>query len=171
MLRRLTPRDVDFLIEMFVATLSWRDGSPPRSPEDILGDRDLARYVVDWGRDGDDGIVATFPTGEQVGAAWYRHFTAADHGYGFVGPDVPELGIAVRSDHRGRGIGRALMLSLLRLAADQGCHALSLSVEEENRRALGLYEELGFKRVQRVGDAWTMLRSVGPAISAAGFNR
>jgi ribosomal protein S18 acetylase RimI-like enzyme len=165
-LRRLIPEDLDFLIEMFLETVSWRDGSPRRSLDEILGEPDLARYVVDWGRDGDAGLVAVLPTGEHLGAAWYRYFTAADPGYGFVAPDVPELGIAVRSEHRGRGIGRTLMLGLLRLATNEGCRAMSLSVEEENRRALGLYEELAFKRVQRVGGSWTMLRSLDPAISA-----
>ena len=162
-LRRVGPEDTRFLTAMFLETVCWRDGAPRRSLEGILGDPDLARYIEGWGRQGDAGLVGALLTGERVGAAWYRHFTHADHGYGFVAPDVPELGLGVTPEHRGRGIGRALLVGLISLAKSEGCPALSLSVEEDNERAVRLYEDLAFKRVQRVGGAWTMLLTLDRA--------
>jgi hypothetical protein len=44
-----------------------------------------------------------------VGATWYRMYTDACHGYGYVAADVPELSIAVVSSRRHGGIGRRLL--------------------------------------------------------------
>ncbi|MGP8161453.1 MAG: N-acetyltransferase family protein [Candidatus Dormibacteria bacterium] len=156
-LRRAGPEDVDFLSAMFIEALSWRAGNPRRARVEILDYPELATYLVDWGRPGDAALIAESSTGERIGAAWYRHFTPADHGYGFVAEEVPELGIAVLPEHRRRGVGRTLMFGLIRLAEEAGCPALSLSVEEDNRPAVRLYEGLDFQRIRHAGGAWTML--------------
>lgn len=158
--RRLSSQDLDFLRAMFVHTICWRERDPAQSLEQLLAVPDFARYMVGWGRPGDDGVVAVLASGERLGAAWYRLFEATDHGYGFVSPSVPEIGIGVRSEHRGRGVGERLMRALIRLAVRSGFPALSLSVDVENVRAVRLYEALGFKRVAQVETAWTMLRSL-----------
>ena len=142
---------------MFLETISWRENGPRRSLDEVLATPDLARYVVGWGRAGDAGVIALSNSGERVGAAWYRIFNADDRGYGFVSPDVPELGIATKAEYRGRRLGRRLMESLIRLAMEQNLPGLSLGVEEDNWKALRLYESLGFGRVKRVENAWTML--------------
>jgi RimJ/RimL family protein N-acetyltransferase len=76
-------------------------------------------------------------------------------GYGFVDESTPELGIAVSPEVRGRGIGRALLASLIEHARAAQLPALSLSVESDNP-ALRLYERLGFEKVGRVENAWTI---------------
>ncbi len=102
-------------------------------------------------------MVAISDSGERLGAAWYRLFTASTPGYGFVAPEVPELGIAVVATHQGYGIGRGLMESLIELAAGEGRPGISLSVEDGNSRAAHLYESVGFRTVGRNGNARTML--------------
>jgi ribosomal protein S18 acetylase RimI-like enzyme len=92
-----------------------------------------------------------------VGAAWYRTFTEANHGYGFVAADVPELAIAVIASRRHEVIGRRLLIDLINASVDQGYPALSLSVREENP-ARGLYESVGFVAVEKHGSSWTMVR-------------
>lgn len=84
-------------------------------------------------------------------------FTTADHGYGFVSEDIPELGIAVKALYRGHGVGRRLMEGLISLARERGLKGLSLSVDDENSRASRLYADIGFERVERVHTAWTMV--------------
>lgn len=161
-LRRLGTPDVPFLNAMFGETVTWRDEAPPRALADILSDPDLARYVAQWGRDGDAGLVALSTSGVRVGAAWSRTFGEAHRGYGFIAEDIPELGIGVVPEHRGEGVGRALMVGLIELARDEGYRALSLSVEIGNVRAERLYEDLGFLRIEKVGGSWTMLMELAP---------
>jgi len=95
-------------------------------------------------------------TGEQLGAAWYRVMTADDPGYGFIDTEIPEITIGVVPPWRGRGVGRRLLSALLDAARAEGHDALSLSVEEDNF-ALHLYESVGFRTVEKVGNAWTMM--------------
>jgi ribosomal protein S18 acetylase RimI-like enzyme len=164
--RRLEPQDVDFLHAMFLETVSWRGNAERRSLKEVLAIPDLAKYVVGWGRPADAGVVAVSESGERLGAAWYRLFPHSDRGYGFVSAAVPEVGIAVLTEHQGRGLGQILMEALVQLAVEQRYPGLSLSVEDDNHRAVRLYESLGFKRVERVQNAWTMLLTLDPTISA-----
>jgi ribosomal protein S18 acetylase RimI-like enzyme len=81
---------------------------------------------------------------------------ADDPGYGFVAADVPEITIAIRAAHRGRGLGGALLDAVLTQARERGLRAVSLSVEDGNR-ARRLYERAGFVVVGRSGTSDTML--------------
>jgi ribosomal protein S18 acetylase RimI-like enzyme len=125
----------------------------------VLLDPAVAIYIEGWGRPGDAGVIAEDEEGVPLGAAWYRRFTEAEHGYGFVDPEIPELTVAVAPPHRGRGIGTALLEALVERAEAEGAPALSLSVEDDNP-ALGLYERLRFERVGGSGTAWTMRRDL-----------
>ncbi len=58
-------------------------------------------------------------------------------------------GIAVTPEHRGRGIGRELMQIARKQAITHGYERLSLVVFEENRKAIRLYQDLGYKVVRR----------------------
>jgi ribosomal protein S18 acetylase RimI-like enzyme len=140
--------------------LSWAAGW--RSSEldaRLLRDPAVAVYIEGWGRPGDAGVIAEDEDGVPLGAAWYRRFTQAEHGYGFVAPEVPELTVAVAPQNRGRGVGTALLEALVERAEAEGAPALSLSVEDDNP-ALRLYERLRFERVGRAGTAWTMRRDL-----------
>jgi ribosomal protein S18 acetylase RimI-like enzyme len=125
----------------------------------LLRDPAVAVYIEGWGRPGDAGVVAEDEDGVPLGAAWYRRFTQAEHGHGFVAPEVPELTVAVAPPNRGRGVGTALLEALVERAEAEGAPALSLSVEDDNP-ALRLYERLRFERVGRAGTAWTMRRDL-----------
>lgn len=132
----------------------WR--GEVRIPErEAMARRAIAVYMAGWGRPGDRAVVAEERTGRLLGAAWYRYFSEEEHGFGFLSPDVPELTIAVDRAERGRGIGTALLDALIQQAEEDGCGALSLSVEEDNA-ALRLYERAGFTRIRQVQKAWTM---------------
>jgi ribosomal protein S18 acetylase RimI-like enzyme len=104
--------------------------------------------------------VAIDESGRRAGAAWYRLFTQDDRGYGFVDEHTPELTLAAEPSARGRGLGEALMHALVAAARQEGHRSLSLSVEEDNVRALRVYANLGFRRVGREDNAWTMLNRV-----------
>lgn len=53
--------------------------------------------------------------------------------------------VAVTKTYRGRGIGRALLEEMFRIAAAEGIRAFTLEVRESNTTARHLYEGLGFQ--------------------------
>lgn len=148
----------DDLMPWLLGAMNWRDDQQ-WDEQSVRATPELAHYVTDWMRSGDAGVVVEV-AGRIAGAAWWRTFTSEDPGYGYVADDVPEIGLAVSGDHRGRGIARALMEGLVERGHAAGVRALSLSVEDGNAPARTLYESLGFVTVGRSGDSDTMLLSL-----------
>lgn len=149
--------DADFLRAMVYEAAHWRPDGPRPPLVEALEREDLSKLLAEWGgRPGDTAVIAVARDGAPVGAAWYRFWTRDDHSYGFVAEEVPELGIAVKPDWRGRGVGRGLLAELLRQARSHGIRAVSLSVEHDNP-ARRLYESAGFRKIGAAGHAWTML--------------
>jgi ribosomal protein S18 acetylase RimI-like enzyme len=116
----------------------------------------LSRYVVDWGRAGDAALVALDQsTHAPVGAAWYRLFTRAEPGYGFVGEDTPELTVAVVPGRRREGIGQALLVAIVERARASGFASVSVSAVRDDA-AVGLVEQNGFRLIRENGTAVIM---------------
>ncbi len=156
-LRPAKAEDAPFITAMLVEAGSWSrtPGAPPPPAETLLAEPQAADYVEGWGRAGDGGVIAEWD-GEPVGACWFRRFTAAHPGYGFLGEDVPGIGFAVREGYRRRGIGTRLLDAALAMLGESGAPAVSLSVELGNDRARRLYERVGFEPVGREGGSVTM---------------
>lgn len=55
------------------------------------------------------------------------------------------LGMAVAANHRGRGIGRALIEATIAHASDAGLTRIELTVHSENLVAQALYRSVGFR--------------------------
>lgn len=161
--RALAPSDEPFMLEMLREADHWR--LPPDAPRppmtEVLADPHVRLYVEDWGRPGDDGVVAEV-AGQPVGACWWRLFTEEWHGWGFAGPQVPELSIAVAPDHRGRGIGGRLLAAAVARAERLGHPAMSLAVMPDNHRARKLYVRAGFRRAAVVDGSWVMTLPLQP---------
>ncbi len=148
MIRRGDANDTAFLRDMLRHAYYWRWEEPD------LRDLPVSRYVEGWGRPGDRALVL-IEGFQPVGAAWYRLFSEAQPGYGFVDEQTPELTIAVVPSRRGRGYGAELLTELLAQAKEDGYEAVSLSVEPDNP-ALALYERHGFEKVGERGGASIM---------------
>lgn len=153
-IRTAGPEDVEFLKKMLYEAAAWNPDWPRERMIEALADPMLERYHRDWGREGDVGVIAEID-GEPVGAAWYRHFTAEEPGYGFVDEETPEIGIAVVPLHRRKGIGETLLRALMSEARQRGVKALSLSVAVHNR-SRRMYERVGFQKVREEGENWVM---------------
>jgi GNAT superfamily N-acetyltransferase len=67
-------------------------------------------------------------------------------------------------EKRGRGVGRALLKELARLAVERGCGRLEWSVLDWNREAIAFYERLG----AQPNSEWTIYRLTGEALSSLG---
>jgi phosphinothricin acetyltransferase len=83
------------------------------------------------------GIVS--PIGELLGFASYGPFRAWP-AYKYT----VEHSVYVKKDHRGRGIGRALMLQLIQSAQMQQYHVMVGGIELSNCGSSALHEALGF---------------------------
>lgn len=153
-LRAAVASDAPFLEEMLVEAANAPSGT--RSRSEALADPAIAGYVNDWPRETDIGVVAIDGSDGPVGAAWLRFFTEVAPGYGFVRADIPELAIGVASDHRGKGLGRALLRSLADAARARGIEHICLSVERANPAA-DLYRAEGYRVVDSREHADTMV--------------
>jgi ribosomal protein S18 acetylase RimI-like enzyme len=156
---RLSARaDPAFLAEMLYEAVNWfDDGAEERPPIDVVLARpENARYIAGWGRNGDVALCALDRRDEPVGAAWFRHFSAEEPGYGYVADDVPELAIAVYPEFRSQRVGSLLLGALLARARRDSERAISLSVNTQNA-AKHLYARHGFEIVTKQGDTLTMV--------------
>ena len=154
-IRLATPEDGPFLRAMLYECAFWHPSQPRPPLDEALAEPHLTRYIEDWPRVGDAGVIAEDHAGQSVGAAWYRLFLPDAPGYGYLDAATPEVSIAVAPGDRGKGIGEAMLTSLLTTARTAGIPALSLSVAQTNQ-AVALYERHGFRKVKVEGGSWTM---------------
>jgi ribosomal protein S18 acetylase RimI-like enzyme len=160
-IRPATVSDRFFHQEMTRQAFYSDPNEPMPSLEEAMQDPGFRQYFEGWGREGDIALVATDPrTGQTLGMAWSRKYPAEKPSYGFVGPDVPEVSIAVTEDARGADVGTKLMERLLEANRQAGFKDVSLGVEGNNP-AVRLYERLGFKQVRAEGDVRVMKLALG----------
>ena len=90
------------------------------------------------------------PEGEIGGYAWYRwnDDAAPADAQTPARAEKSVFGICVRTDHQGRGAGRALLTRLSEIAKTVGPSVMSLTVQKANERAFGLYRKFGFEVVR-----------------------
>ena len=155
-IRGAGPADAPFLTSMLVAAVNF-SSDRQQDPAVVLSDPQVAHYIAGWPRDRDRGLVATTDHGLPLGACWLRYRLVSNPGYGFIGPDTPELTIGVCRHARGRGIGRALLRAIAAEARADGLTTLSLSVEHGNHAASYLYRSEGWRTVKSEIDADTMV--------------
>jgi GNAT superfamily N-acetyltransferase len=70
--------------------------------------------------------------------------------------------IFVRPEHRGRGIGKALLSTIARIAVDRGCGRLEWSVLDWNAPSIAFYRAQGAVPM----DEWTVYRLADSALLA-----
>ena len=112
----------------------------------------LRDYVAGFGSRRDDRALVAEVAGRVVGAVWVR----CGAGFGRVAEGVPELAAALDPACRGRGVGTRLLRAMLRLLADEGYPAVSLSVQKANP-AVRLYRRLGFRVVREHPEEYVMV--------------
>jgi len=131
-IRAVRPDDLTQLLEM-IAALAAHHGDTPGANEAALR-RDLFGSGP-W-------LHGLIVDGVGSGAGYALLLPTAQAQNGIRGLDLHHL--YVRSDLRGRGLGRALVDGAVTLARDLGCGYLIVGADPDNTGAAAAYSALGF---------------------------
>jgi ribosomal protein S18 acetylase RimI-like enzyme len=101
------------------------------------------------------GAAAVVAEAADPTAIYFLALTPDDEpvGYGFLQGlqrPYPVLGIAVADAWQNRGVGRLLMRFLVSVAGRLDRAGVDLTVDEDNPRAIHVYEETGFKLRRKI---------------------
>jgi GNAT superfamily N-acetyltransferase len=150
-IRRAEARDVPEILALIrdLAEYERAPGEVTATAEDLLRDgfSGSPRFFVElaeW-----DGRVAGF-------AFWFFNYST------WLGrPGLYLEDLFVRPAFRARGIGKALLVHLARVALDEGCGRFQWQVLDWNAPAIAFYEALGAKRLGE----WLTMRVSGDALA------
>jgi L-amino acid N-acyltransferase len=125
------PAILDILNEAIAHTTAVYEYRPrtPQSMQEWFADKAAGRFPV----------IGAELAGALVGFATYGTFRARA-GYKYT----VEHSVYVHKDHRGHGIGTALMRRLITAAREQEYHVLVGGIDIANRGSVTLHERLGF---------------------------
>ena len=102
-------------------------------------------------------VLLAFYEDQSVGYALYFHSYST-----FLGrPGIYLEDLFVRPPFRGKGIGKALLAALARVASERNCGRLEWAVLNWNEPAIGFYKSLGAKPM----DTWTVYRLTGEPLA------
>jgi len=132
-LRAAAPRDLDAIVALIAELAAFEhlthllEVTPDKLAPHLFGEHPVAECMV--GEVG--GEVVAF-------ALFFSNFSTF-----LARPGLYLEDLYVRPAHRGRGLGKALLEHLGRLAAERGCGRFEWSVLDWNADAIAFYEKLG----------------------------
>ena len=100
---------------------------------------DERNFVKNFNNSERDVMLMGFLDGEYVGCSNLMGKAARRHRHRTT------LGIALFQRFTGMGIGRIMMEELISIAKEQGLEQIGLEVNADNKRAVSLYERMGFE--------------------------
>src|ERR1700693_4179448 len=113
--------------------------------ETLFGERRVAEILIAY--------VADEPAGF---ALYFHNFST------FLGrPGIYLEDLFVEPVHRGKGIGKALLIEIAKIAKERNCGRLEWAVLDWNRPAIDFYRGLG----AMAKDEWTVFRLAGASLS------
>ncbi len=132
-LRAYSPSDLEALVSMYAGlskeTVQW--GLPPYDRQKV------ERLTSDLGN---KITVLAFSDSRIVGHLLIYTFPSERS------KGIGELLIYLHQDFQNTGLGTAMMSESIRLAKARGWHRIGLRVVADNKRAIRLYEKMGFRK-------------------------
>lgn len=153
-IRKIREEEIRLLDRFLYLAIYVHKGEVP-PPFEIIYKPELQVYVENLGKEKDDHVLCAEVKGKIVAAAWARIMDD----YGHIDNNTPSLIISVEKEYRGKGIGRALLSSLISLLSSCGYKYVSLSCQKENY-ALNLYKSLGFEIVRDIDEEYIMRKNL-----------
>ena len=115
-----------------------------RLEETLFGPRPYAETIIaEW-------------DGAPVGFALYFH----NYSTFLAQPGIYLEDLFVKPEFRGKGIGKALLIRLARIADERVCGRMEWSVLDWNEPSIAFYKKLGANPL----DDWTIFRVTGPGL-------
>ena len=146
-----TGRDVPQIL-VFIKALAEYE----RLADSVVATEEGLRATLFGPRPYAECVIARFE-GEPAGFALFFHNYST-----FLGrPGVYLEDLFVNPEFRGKGVGRALLRYLAKVAVDRNCGRLEWSVLDWNSPAIGFYKSLGAEPLED----WTIFRLRGEALS------
>jgi GNAT superfamily N-acetyltransferase len=146
-----TPADVPLVLS-FIRRLAEYE----RLAHAVAATEDLLHEAL-FGEPPQAEVLIAYDDADPVGFAVFFHNFSS-----FVGRRGLYLeDLFVLPERRGRGIGRALLAELARIAVARGCGRMEWAVLDWNASAIGFYEKLGAAPM----DAWTVFRLTGAPLT------
>jgi GNAT superfamily N-acetyltransferase len=156
-IRAAEPTDIDLIFSMIVELAEYE-----RAPEKVTGNAELLARGLFGDAPAAEALIAEVD-GEPVAFALF-------HGSFSTWECRPGLWLEdlyVPPQHRGSGVGAALLARVAEIAVERGCARLEWAALDWNAPALGFYEKLG---AERLGE-WVMHRLDGDALQRVAAGR
>jgi GNAT superfamily N-acetyltransferase len=152
-----TERDVPQILEFIKALAEYE-----RMADSVVATEEGLRATLFGPRPFAECVIARLE-GAPAGFALFFHNYST-----FLGrPGVYLEDLFVKPELRGKGVGRALLKYLAKVALDRNCGRLEWTVLDWNESAIGFYKSLGAEPLEE----WTIFRLKGSALERlAGSN-
>ena len=143
--------DVDRIHRLIIDLASYE-----RAADQVRSTPDQLREALFGPQPAAYALVAE-SAGEVVGfALYFRNFSTWEGVHGIYLEDL-----YVAPEHRGSGLGKALLVALAEIAVQRGYARLEWAVLDWNEPSINFYRALGAVPL----DEWTVFRLAGPALS------
>jgi len=151
-IRPATPNDVP-TVAFLIRALSQYE----KLEHEVTMTEDRLRATMFGARPYAEALLAE-DDGKPVGFALFFH----NYSTFLAQPGLYLEDLYVPESHRGKGIGKSLLVQLAKIAVERNCGRLEWAVLDWNVDAIGFYEKLGAKP----NSEWTVYRLTGDSLNS-----
>jgi ribosomal protein S18 acetylase RimI-like enzyme len=144
-LRRATSHDVDILLELNAIVQGLHAQAFPELFYAEINEERVRKFYLQLLSQPKEAIVVASVQGRDVGYVWGRKETRPENPFRRAMTYFYIHQIAVRLDHEGHGVGKALMAAMVSSAQLEGCSWMELDAWNFNQRAQQFFLRQNFQ--------------------------